>query len=88
MRPGTNAPSMHWAYIIYDAYRDLEGVSIVYDDGVPTLRLTKKLMQDNEIAFRHIMRFTKLHDIDFDIDRNECKNCPGHNDCVKNLENK
>ena len=81
-RPSTRAPSMHWAYMLVDQYSHLLNISIKWIDYEPMVTLTRSAKDECEEAFKHIMEFAKLHNLDYSWCERECVQCDGHPDCL------
>ncbi len=83
MRPGTtNAPDSHWSYMLVDVINPTDGVTIVHEDGEPTVRVSPKLKDADPGKFEHIMSFLKMHGVKVEIIREQCAKCTGNPNCV------
>lgn len=80
-RPGTPAPSLHWAYMLIDAYHHLCSFSIKWIDCEPMITVTKNAGKESDAAFRHILGFAKDNNLDITICERKCKDCDGHPEC-------
>ncbi len=81
-RPATPMPSMHWAYMLVDQYRDLLNISIKWIENEPMVTITKESHKESEDAFKHIMGFAKLHNLDVTWCKRQCDTCDGHISCL------
>lgn len=81
-RPATTSPDKHWSYLLMDNYRHRLDFSIKWIDNEPMITITKGSHKEDEIAFKHIMEFAKLHNLDVTWCVRECDNCEGHESCL------
>jgi len=80
-RPGTAAPSMHWANMLVDSYVGVPGISIEWQPK-PTVIINQEFWQHCDHGFIHIMAFVRLHRLEVVIDRLACAFCQGHEACI------
>ena len=81
-RPASPAPSLHWAYILMDNYNHLVNFAIKWIDNEPMITITKEASKEADYAFRHIMEFANLHNLEITWCKRKCDDCDGHEACL------
>lgn len=83
-RPKSSWPDHHWTTMLLDTTDPRVNFSVKYDDGEFMLSLSKDAPEEDEALFNHVMRFSRLNNLDFSCCTTECERCKGHPNCLAN----
>lgn len=82
--PSAKVPGLHWAYMFIDQFSDYTDISLKWTEGEIVISVKRSFPESCKLCFEHLMKFIKLHNLEYEINEKEYILCKGNSNCISN----